>query len=95
MNKAYIQFSLGNIENDSDSNKEITFEINALQAYYNDISFTKLDNQNIIQSSGIDGVIPVDYFKKVSNKKKVIYVQNFSVLYTIRVIKYAFIMMRF
>ena len=77
MNKAYIQFSLGNIENDS--NKEIRIEINALQAYYNDISFTKLDNQNIIQSSGIDGVIPVDYIKKVSIKKRVIYVQNFIV----------------
>ena len=56
MNKAYIKFSLANIEDDS--NKEISIEINALQAYYNDISFTKLDNQNIIQSSGIDGVIP-------------------------------------
>lgn len=77
MNKAYIKFSLANIEDDS--NKEISIEINALQAYYNDISFTKLDNQNIIQSSGIDGVIPVEYIKQVYNKNRVIYVQNFSV----------------
>ena len=47
MNKAYIKFSLANIEDDS--NKEISIEINAFQAYYNDISFTKLDNQNIIK----------------------------------------------
>ena len=79
-----IHFSIryigeGQVKSGMRKNCEIYIEVNAIQAYYNNIEFF-ISANNVVLSPGINGVIPAEYIKKVTNRDhNVIYSQKYSV----------------
>ena len=79
-----IHFSIGyigegQVKSGMRKNCEIYIEVNAIQAYYNNVEFF-ISANNVVLSPGINGVIPAEYIKKVTNRDhNVIYSQKYSV----------------
>lgn len=89
-----IHFSIGyvgegHVKSGMRKNCEIFIEVNAIYAYYNNIPFY-ISTNNVVLSPGIDGVIPTEYLKLVTNKDhNILYSQQYvgSVHYTTNKIK--------
>ena len=74
MNRNDIHFSIGfNWENQVKSGMrnscDIFIEINMVYAFFNNIDFF-ISLNNVVLSSGIDGIIPVKFFKRVLDKNQ-------------------------
>ena len=74
MNRNDIHFSIGfNWENQVKSGMrnscDIYIEINMVYAFFNNIDFF-ISLNNVVLSSGIEGIIPVKFFKRVLDKNK-------------------------
>lgn len=84
MSRNAIHFSIGyskaeHVKSGMRNSCDVFIEINAIRAYYENIKFFCSKNR-VILTTGIEGELPVKYFKKVTSKSgKILFSQSYEV----------------